>query len=152
MTSKVTWWHHRKFIHISSNECCIDVWLIIFIVLGRPSKGEYSGLSNTEKCKLYRSKESKQKKNNDALRKKVWRTKLKENPIKYKRYKVNERYCKLQNKENKAVEWEEAGQCFSSPDNSFSNKPTLHRNLPIPSWQSLTKKSVQKSRSHRKIS
>ena len=41
----------------SSNEYCIDVWLIIFIILGRPSKGEYSGLSDVEKCK--RSKEVK---------------------------------------------------------------------------------------------
>ena len=37
---------------IGSSECCIDVWLIIFIILGSPSKVEYSGLSNTEKCKL----------------------------------------------------------------------------------------------------
>ena len=48
----------------------IDVWLIIFIILGRPSKGEYSGLSNAEECKLYRSEGSEQKKKNDALRKK----------------------------------------------------------------------------------
>ena len=34
--------------------------------------------------------------------------------MKYEQYKVNERYRKLQNKENKAVEVEEAGQCFSS--------------------------------------
>ena len=33
----------------------IDVCFIIFIILGRPSKVEYSGLSNAEKCKLYRS-------------------------------------------------------------------------------------------------
>ena len=52
------------------NKYFIDVWLIIFIILGRPSKGEYSGLSNAEECKLYRSKGSEQKKKNDALRKK----------------------------------------------------------------------------------
>ena len=34
--------------------------------------------------------------------------------MKYEQYKVNEQYRKLQNKENKAVELEEAGQCSSS--------------------------------------
>ena len=33
-----------------------------------------------------------------------------ENPMKYEQYKVNERYYKLQIKENKAVEVEEADQ------------------------------------------
>ena len=78
---------------------------------------------------MYRSKGSEQKKKNDALRKKLWRAKLKENPMKHEQCKVNERYRKLQNKENKTVEVEEAGQCFSSPDSSFSNKKTLHRSL-----------------------
>ena len=59
----------------------------------------------------------------------MWRTKLKENPMKYEQYRVNEQNRKLQNKENKAVEVEEAGQCSSSPDSSFSNKQTLHRSL-----------------------
>ena len=49
--------------------------------------------------------------------------------MKYEQYKVNERYRKLQNKENKAVEVEEAGQCSSSPNSSFSNKQTLHISL-----------------------
>ena len=31
--------------------------------------------------------------------------------MKYEQYKVNEQYRKLQNKENKAVEMEEVGQC-----------------------------------------
>ena len=70
-----------------------------------------------------------QKKKNDALCKKLWRTKLKENPMKYEQYKINERHRKLQNKENKAVEVEEAGQCSSSPDSPFSNKQTLRRSL-----------------------
>ena len=78
---------------------------------------------------MYRSKESEQKKKNDALHKKLWRAKLKENQVKYEQYKVNERYRKLQNKENKAVEVEEAGQCSPSPDSSFSNKQTLYRSL-----------------------
>ena len=65
---------------------------------------------------MQRSKGSEQKKKNDALRKKLWCAKLKENPMKYKQYKVNEQYCKLQNKENKAVEVKEAGQCFSGLD------------------------------------
>ena len=78
---------------------------------------------------MYRSKESEQKKKNNALRKKLWRAKLKENPLKYEQYKVNERYRKLQNKENKAVEVEEAGQCSSSPDSLFCNKQTPHRIL-----------------------
>ena len=49
--------------------------------------------------------------------------------MKYEQYKVKERYRKLQNKENKAVEVEEAGQCSSSPNSSFSNKQTLHISL-----------------------
>ena len=49
--------------------------------------------------------------------------------MKYEQYRVNEQNRKLQNKENKAVEVEEAGQCSSSPDSSFSNKQTLHRSL-----------------------
>ena len=78
---------------------------------------------------MYRSKGSEQKKKNDFLRKKLWRAKLKENPVKYKQYKINERYRELQNKESNAVEVEEAGQCSSSPDSSFNNKQTLHRSL-----------------------
>ena len=35
---------------------------------------------------------------------------IKGNRMKYEQYKVSGRYCKLQNKENKAVEVEEAGQ------------------------------------------
>ena len=31
--------------------------------------------------------------------------------MKYEQYKFNEQYRKLQNKENKAVEMEEVGQC-----------------------------------------
>ena len=84
---------------------------------------------NATKRKLYRSKGSEQKKKNDVLRKKLWLAKLKENPMKYKQYKVNERYRKLQNKENKVFEVEEAGQCSSSPDSSFKNKQMLHRSL-----------------------
>ena len=37
---------------------------------------------------------------------------IKENPMKYEQYKVNERYRKLKNKENKAVEVEEADQAM----------------------------------------
>ena len=48
---------------------------------------------------------------------------------KYEQYKFNKRYRKLQNKEKKAVEVEEAGQCSSSSDSSFSNKQTLHCSL-----------------------
>ena len=78
---------------------------------------------------MHRSKGSEQKKKNDFLRKTLWRAKFKENPVKYKQYKVNERYRELQNKESNAVEVEEAGQCSSSPDSSFNNKQTLHRSL-----------------------
>ena len=46
--------------------------------------------------------------------------------MKYKQYKVNEQYRKLQKKEKKL---EEAGQCSSSPDSSFSNRQMLHRSL-----------------------
>ena len=49
--------------------------------------------------------------------------------MKYDQYKINERYRKLQNKENKAVEMEEAGQCSLGPDSSFSNKQRLHHSL-----------------------
>ena len=72
---------------------------------------------------------NKRRKTNDALRKKIWRDKLKGNLMKYEQYKVNERYRKLQNKESKAVEVEETGSCSSSPDSSFSNKQMLHRSL-----------------------
>ena len=37
---------------------------------------------------------------------------IKENPMKYEQYNLNERYRKLQNKENKAVEVEEADQAM----------------------------------------
>ena len=57
------------------------------------------------------------KRKNDAIRKK-----LKKNPMKYEQCNLNEQYHKLQNKENKAVELEGAGQCSLSPDSSFSNK------------------------------
>ena len=69
--------------------------------------------------------------------------------MKYEQYRVNEQYRKLQNKENKAVEVEEAGQCSSSPDSSFSNKETLHRSL---SRADKTYQKVRKNRSLRKIS
>ena len=51
--------------------------------------------------------------------------------MKYEHYKVKERYHKPQNKENKAVEVEEAGQYSSSPDSSFSNKKNAP-SQPIP--------------------
>ena len=83
-------------------------------------------LKNAKKCKLYRSIESEEKKKNDALRKKVWHAKLKENPMKYEQYKANERYRKLQNKENKAVEAEGGGQCSSSQEaHSAINKRSI---------------------------
>ena len=51
--------------------------LLLFFSLGHPKKGEYSGLTNTEKCKLYRAKNNSNKKEKyEALRK---RAKLKEN-------------------------------------------------------------------------
>ena len=67
--------------------------------------------------------------------------------MKYEQYKVNEQYRKVQNKENKAVEVQEAGQCSSSLDSSFSNKQTFHSVL------TMTYQKVRtKSRSDRKIS
>ena len=53
------------------------------------AQGEYSGLSNVEKCKMHRSKGSEQNKKNVILRKKLWHGKLNENPTKYEQYKVN---------------------------------------------------------------
>ena len=65
--------------------------------------------------------------------------------MKYEQYKVNERYCKLQNKGNKAVKVEEFGQCSSSPDSSFSNKQTLHLMLTI-TYQKVRKKKQKSSK------
>ena len=59
--------------------------------LGHPKKGEYSELTNAEKCKLYRVRSnSDKKKKYEVLRKKIWRAKLKEDPHQYEQYKVNE--------------------------------------------------------------
>ena len=67
--------------------------------------------------------------------------------MKYEQYKVNAQYRKVQNKENKAVEVQEASQCSSSLDSSFSNKQTFHSVL------TMTYQKVRtKSRSDRKIS
>ena len=42
---------------------CYDVSATFFYFsLGRPKKGEYSGLTNAEKCKLYRAKNNSDKK------------------------------------------------------------------------------------------
>ena len=60
--------------------------------------------------------------------------------MKYEQYKVNKRYCKLQNKGNKAVEAGEAGQCSSISDSSFSNKQTLDLVLTITYQKVRTKK------------
>ena len=60
--------------------------------------------------------------------------------MKYEPYKVNEQYHKVQNKENKAVEVQEAGQCSSSLDSSFSNKQTLHSVLTMTYQKVRTKK------------
>ena len=45
-----------KHLYNSSRFC------ILYFILGRPSKGEYSGLSNAEKCKLYRKEANKKRK------------------------------------------------------------------------------------------
>ena len=90
---------------------------LLYFILGRPSKGKYSGLSNAEKYKLHRSKGSEQKKKKNALRKKLWHANLKTNAVEYEQFKVNKRYRKLQrNKEKETVELEEDGECSSSQD------------------------------------
>ena len=63
---------------------------------------------------------------------------IKENPMKYEQYKVNERYRKLKNKENKAVEVEEADQAMLHCSLSRAGN-----HLP---------KSLHKKQSHLKIS
>ena len=103
--------------------------------------GDSSGLTNAQFCTLYQSD---QKKKTEALRKKLWRAKLKENPQEYERYKINERYRKLK-KSNKAnnttdpaadivIEIVEERPSSSnvgrnSSPSSFSNKQSLHRSL-----------------------
>ena len=129
---------------------CYDVSAtFLYFSLGRPKKGEYRGLTNAEKCKLYRAKNnSDKKKKYEALRKKIWRAKLKENPHQYEQYKVNERYRKLKKTSNattsdnsdivmESQSMEEkpgssTGQNDTSPSispSSFSNKQSLHRSL-----------------------
>ena len=122
MTSQVRKIYSRKFIH------CVDVRLIVFIILGRLSKGEYSGLSNEEKCKLYRGKRSEQNKKNNVLCEKLQRVKLKENRITQDSVRSANDTANYKQR-NRAAEVEEVDQCSSSPDSSFSNKQTLHRSL-----------------------
>ena len=113
----------------------------MLIFLGRPKKGVYSGLTNAEKCKLYRKKTAcDQKKKDEALRKKAWRANLKKSPHLYEMYKLNERHRKLkrtepaENSDHSTIENanEEPGpsdQTDSSPTSSFSTKQSLHRSL-----------------------
>ena len=64
----------------------------LYFLLGHLKKGEYSRTTNAKICKLYRAKNNSDKKNKyEALKKKIWRAKLKENPHQYEQYKVNER-------------------------------------------------------------
>lgn len=53
-------------------------------------------MTNSQKCKNYRAKNNTiEKKKTEALRKKIWRQNLKNNPSDYERYKVSERHRKL---------------------------------------------------------
>ena len=53
-------------------------------------------MTNSQKGKYYRAKNNTiEKKKAEALRKKIWRQNLRNNPSKYKRYKVSERHRKL---------------------------------------------------------
>ena len=113
---------------------------------GRPRKGEYSGLSNAEICKLYRSKQNAKGddfKLKEATRKKNWRMKLKSKPLEYEEYKAIERLRK--SVENDAVDTQNAhgsqeNTCESEEINtkstnenrrnsSFTTKQTMHRSL-----------------------
>ena len=77
----------------------------MFIILGRSSKGECSGLSNAEKFKLYRSKGIEKKKKKDALRKKLWRAKLKGNPMKYEQIRSTNDTANYKTKKTKQLKW-----------------------------------------------
>ena len=76
--------------------------LIFF--LGRPRKGELP-MTNSQKCKNYRAKTNTiEKKKAEALRKKIWRQNLRNNPSDYERYKVSERHRKLKKTQAKAAQ------------------------------------------------
>ena len=60
----------------------------LYFSLGHPKKVEYSGQTNVEKCELCPAKNNSDKKNKyEALRKKIWRAKLKENPHQHEQYR-----------------------------------------------------------------
>ena len=121
----------------------------LYFSSGYPKKGEYSGLTNAEKCKLYGAKNnSDKKKKYEAPRKKIWRAKLKENTHQYVQYKVKEQYWKFKKtssittSDNSDIVMESqsmeerpgssTGQnetsLLTSPS-SFSNKQSLYRSL-----------------------
>ena len=121
----------------------------LYFLLGHLKKGEYSRTTNAKICKLYRAKNNSDKKNKyEALKKKIWRAKLKENPHQYEQYKVKERYRKLKKTSNattsdkadivmesqstEEIPGSSTSQNHTSPSispNSYSNKQSLHCSL-----------------------
>ena len=83
-----------------------------------------------KKCKLYRSRGSEQKKKNNDLRKKLWRTKLKQNPMKSSSISLTNDTANYKTKKRKQLKCKKLEEEHSSSqDSSFSNKQTLHRSL-----------------------
>ena len=90
-------------------------------------------MSNAEICKKYRSKKAQQKKENDAIRKKLWRQNLKSDPAKYEQYRLSERVRKWQKKTNgeteENVETTPTRPISNEPCSSFSSKQILNRSI-----------------------
>ena len=76
-------------------------------LLGRPRKGEYSGLTNAQKCKLRREKlkaKSTEFLNKEKERLAKWRTNMKQDKERYDKFKENDKLRKWTAKKNKEKE------------------------------------------------
>ena len=112
-------------------------------LLGRPRKGEYSGLTNAQKCKLRREKlkaKSNEFLNKEKERLAKWRTNMKQDKERYDKFKENDKLRKWAAKKNKeeevivpeAANAEVRAQEETStqtPGSAFSCRQTLHRSL-----------------------
>ena len=121
-----------KTIIIRNNDYPKQFYSISINFLGRPRVCEYSGLTNAEKCKLYRAKRnSEDTKKAEALRKQTWRQNVKKDPLAYENYKLAERNRKRKNATS-AQSSEEIvtdPEPTESPESSFTTKQTLHRSV-----------------------
>ena len=118
-------------------------------LLGRPRKGEYSGLTNDQKCKLQREK-LKAKSNNFLNKEKErlakWRANMKQDQERYDKFKENHKWRKWakKNKEKEvlvreavhAVVCAQEETSTQTPGSAFSCRQTLHRSL----WRAPIKK------------